>query len=532
MRLPDDLDLNDLDLEVPRWQLALYGVAAVVIVVLALPTVQGGLYDLLVGTPSFLQWGAVALVVAVIGYYRQSRPLYALAVVIFVVMGLFVGPFVGSVYAHDHVAEQMQSETTQLETLPNTSAASPRLLPRSVADNFAQSSMQYPQYRLTSSDITYRNGSYDWSYGVVPDSPLVALLGTQNGAMYVNMTTTKKDVSVRDTTFKHGRGQAVFDSLSYQSVLHAPLRRHDWETTFNAEHDGTAYVAHSTTTYEWHFQLLPIPQLYAVPTFGSVEIMYPDGHIESLTPEQAARSPLLSGQNVYPYSLAMYRVQSMQYVHGALNKWFWKEDVLQVADLPEGGNEWPLVVPTTGTAHNLTYFVATEPTGSGSGIYQIWTFDGQTGAAGVQEYSDAQIGPRKAVDFVGRDPRVNRLSSAQAISPIPIVKGDTLYWHVAVVPQSRSGVTYTGFVNAQSGDVTLLQGDPQVYAFMTQSEYRRVENGTGSQGGGATTTVTVIVTDADGTVVETRNLTVPAGGDVQIGVHNRAGNASTSRAGS
>ncbi|MFB6109141.1 MAG: hypothetical protein ABEJ82_09955 [Haloplanus sp.] len=526
MSVPDPNDL-DVEFDVPRWQLAGYAVVALVFCILELPTVQGFLYVVVVGTPSFLQWGVVALLIGGVAYRRRSRSLLVAAVLVFVVFAVFVGPLVGSIYAHDDVANRMQGDATHLQTLPNTSKENVRMLPRSVADNYAQSSMQYPQYRLTSSDIAYRNGTYQWSYGIVPDAFLVSWFGHQRGAMYVNMTTTNKDIHVEQTAFTDGRGQVFFDSYAYRSVLSAPLQYHDWETTFNARANGTSYIAHSTTTYQWRVRLTPLPEVYAVPQFSGVELMYPDGKMEHLSPREAERSPLLRGQNVYPYSLALYRVRSMQYVHGALNKWFWKEDVLQVADLPEGGNHWPLVVPTDGTPHRLTYFVATEPTGSGNGIYQIWTFDAQTGDAGVEQYDDAQIGPQRAVDFVSRDPEVNRLSSAQAISPVPIVKGDTLYWHVKVVPRSHSGVTYTAFVNADTGDVTLLQGDAPVYAFMTQREVSQV-NAEPSGPTGSGTTVRVVVTDANGTIVGTQNVTVPEGGSVQVNVAD-ATNNSTSR---
>ena len=523
MSVPRSLDPR---LVVTRRLLVAGVIALLVLVVLDLPDAQAVFYEVVFGTPSVVQWGAVALVIAVVAARRRSPTLFALAFAVFVVLGLVVGPVAAGIYAHDDVANRMQRDTVQLTTLPNTSTTNVRMLPRSVADNYAQSSLQFPQYRLTESDIAFRNGSYQWSYGVVPDSFFVSWFGHQQGVMYVDMTTTQKVIHVEDATFRYGRGQLFFDSFAYQSVLHAPLQRHDWDTAFNAEANGTPYLAHSTVVYRWQFRLLPFPELYAVPRFGSVQVMYADGHIDRLTPAAAARSPLLRGQNVYPYDLTMFNVESMQYVHGALNKWFWKRDVLRVAPLPEGGNQWPLVVPTEGTPHALTYFVATEPTGSGSGVYQIWTFDGQTGAAGVLQFDNAQIGPRKAVDFVGRDPEVNRLSSALAISPIPVVKGDTLYWHVKVVPKSLSGVTYTAFVNADSGDVTLLKGDPPVYAFLRRGEVAAVGNETSGSG----TTVTVVVVDANGTVVGTRNVTVPVGGSVQVNVRNNATNASAGRA--
>ncbi|MFB6139564.1 MAG: hypothetical protein ABEJ26_03915 [Halosimplex sp.] len=519
----------ELEFDVSRVELAAFAVATAVLAIVALPTTQSLLYGLFFGTPSVLQWGAVAAVIAAVGRARDAPLLYVLAVAVFVVLGLLVGPVVSGVYAHSRVADELQSDATNLQTLPNTSAEHVRALPRSVADNYAQSSMQYPQYRLTESDIAYRNGSYAWSYGVVPDNFLVALLGNQHGALYVDMTTTDKRVDVEETEFATGRGQLVTDGYRYRSVLATPFKRHDWDTTFNARANGTAYIAHSTTVYEWHFRAAPIPQLYAVPRHGSVEVMHTDGSIESLSPREARESPLLRGQNFYPYGLAMFDVESMQYVHGALNKWFWKEDVLAIADLPESGNEWPIVVPTEGAGPELTYFVATEPTGTGNGVYEVWTVDGQSGAVGVQRYSESQIGPQKAVEFVERRPQVNRLSNAEAIAPAPVVRGDTLYWHVKVVSGSRSGVVYTAFVNAESGDVTLVEGTEPIYAFLRWSELDQVpEPGKGQSG----TTVTVVVTNADGEIVDTRNVTVPAGGGVQVEVQdNQPTNATAAGSG-
>lgn len=494
-------------------------VFALIIGVFALPAIQTILYEVFIGTPSIVQWGAISLALAVVGLKRGSGLLITLSVGVFLVFGLFVGPIAGSVYAHSDMADQMQQETTELETLPNTSTENVRVLPRSVSDNYAQSSMQYPQFRLTDSDITYRNESYTWSHGLAPDNFMVGLLGQQKGALYVDMTGVEKQVDVEETQFSNGRGQIIFDSYRYQSVLDSPFKRHNWDTTFNAQVNESSYIAHSTTVYDWKFRLLPVPQLYAVPRHGSVEVMDPSGEIESLSPEEAESSSLLQGQNFYPYSLAMFKVESMQYVHGPLNKWFWKEDVLSIADLPEEGNNWPITVPTGEDEPGLTYFIATEPASSGDGVYEIWTVDGQTGETGVQKYNESQIGPQKAVDFVERRPQVNRLSNAEAVAPVPVVQGESLYWHVKVVPESRTGVIYTGFVDAESGDITLLEGTEPIYGFLTEAEVDRVQNGTEEKKTGMT--VKVVVTDADGNIVGTQNITAPENGSFEVYVEEQ-----------
>ncbi|RZV08625.1 hypothetical protein BDK88_2699 [Natrinema hispanicum] len=521
MSTSDDVEINS-----SRVKIGLYGLLVLVATILALPRVQGVLYSTIFGNPSILQWGIVSLLITVVAIKRESFRLLVTAAVVFVLLGLIVGPIAGGAYAHTDMANQMQSDAKELETLPNSSKENVRVLPRSVSDNYAQSSMQYPQYKLSSSDITYRNGSYTWSYGLEPDNPMVALSGQQKGALYVDITGTEKQVNIEETTFSNGRGQYIFDSYRYQSVLSSPFKKHNWDTTFNAKANGKSYIAHSTTTYKWKFRMGPIPQFYATPQHGSVEVMSPSGEIESLSPEEAQESSLLQGQNFYPYDIAMFKVKSMQYVNGALNKWLWKEDVLQIANLPEDGNNWPIAVPTEGDSPGLTYFIATEPTGSGNGVYEIWTIDGQTGEAAVQQYNESQLGPQKAVDFTERRSEVNQLSNAKAIAPVPVVNGETLYWHVKVVAESNSGIIYTAFVNAESGDVTLIEGTEPIYAFLTQSEAEEIQNGTEADSSGGMS-VNVVVTDEDGEIVGVENITVPKGGNFDVSVQDQSSNRSS-----
>jgi hypothetical protein len=510
---------DSVEFEYSRAQIVAYAVIGLIILIIAFPTIQSILYKAVIGTPSIAQWGLVSGALLVLAFQRESNAIFTLAILIFVGLGLVAGPVAGGVYAHTDVAETIEADATELDTLPNTSTESVRVLPRSVSDNYAQSSMQFPQYQLSSSDITYQDGNYKWSYGLIPDNFFVSLLNTQRGALYVNMTTTEKSVSIEDTNFQTGRGQLLFDSYRYQSVLHSPLKRHNWDTTFNAKAGNSSYIAHSTTTYDWRFRLAPLPQLYAVPQHGSVEIMRPDGRIQSLSPSAAEDSPLLVGQNFYPYNIAMFKVESMQFKNGALNKWFFKEDVLAIADLPERGNSWPVVVPTGSDAPRLDYFIATEPTGSGDGIYEVWVTDGQSGDLSVQSYTESQIGPQKAVDFVEQRPQVNRLSNAEAVAPVPVVRGETLFWHTKVVPSRRSGIVYTAFVNAESGAVTLVDGTEPIYAFLTQEEFEQQQEDN-TDATTDTVEVTVVVTDDSGEIVGTRNITVPQGGNVSINIDN------------
>ncbi|MFD1586448.1 hypothetical protein ACFR9U_05605 [Halorientalis brevis] len=493
-------------------------------VVLFLPVVQSLGYLAVVATPSLVWWTGIGLLVLVVGVAvggaRATTAGVTLGLGIVVVMGLFVGPVVGGIYAHEHTADAMQANVQTVDTLPNSSKAHTRVLPRQVGDKYAQSSMQFPQYRTTESDITYTNDTYTWSYGLAPDNPMVAWLGTQHGAVYVDMEQSEKRVSVRETEFTHGVGQVFTDSFGYRTNLDRLDVNHQPDTRFVFEQDGEAYLAQSYVTHEWQFKLFPLPQLYAVPHFGGVQVVDQDGSIRDIPAKKVASVDLLNGQSVYPYSLVRYKVNSMKYKQGALNKWFWKEGVLEMADLPADGNDWPVTVPTeSDDSPELTHYVATEPTGSGSGVYEVWTFDGQTGAAAIKRYDDAQIGPQKATKFIRQHKDVARLNNVEAVEPVPVVRGDTLYWQVKVIPDSSNGLTYTGFVNANSGKTILVSKTNKVRAFVTGSDVNITDRNE-TDSGGSGTSVRLVVTDGEGTVVRRSNVTVPVNGSVNINVSN------------
>lgn len=484
------------------------------------PFFQGLGYFLTFGSPMIIQWTVVGIAIAVIAHQfvdNHTTALYTLAGAI-IVLGVLFGPAIGGVQTDVQLANQADANAETIAQLPNTSTENSRALPRSVADNYAQSSSQFPKYGLSESDITFQNGSYKYSYAIEPDNPATTLLGNQRGAMFVDMGTVGKEIEITNTTFKNGRGQSIVDSYRYQSVLENPLQHHKWDTTFNVNpDDGPAYIAHSTVTYDLKFALTPIPQVFSVPELGSVQLTYANGTRETLTPEEAADDERLEGQNYYPYGLSVRKVKATQYSKGILNKWTVKEGVLSIAELPEGGNEWPLVVPLEKEAPNPTYFIATEPVGSGNGVFEIWTVDGKSGDMSVRKYDSAQIGPQKAVNFVENVPEVNRLSNAEAIAPVPIVSDGSLYWHTKVVPSSDSGVVYTAFVSSDTGEPTVVEGTTEIYRFLSQAEASELASGsnqsTKTQSG---STMTVVVTNEEGEITGTRNITVPDGGGIEI----------------
>lgn len=496
-------------------------VTMVALTLLFLPSIQTITYHLLVASPSTVQWSLVAILLFFVGVYRENKAIVVGAVLFFILFGLILGPFVGNIQAHEEQADRLESKSTlQVDSLPETTEENIRVVPRGVADTYADSSMQLSQYGLTESDIAYQDEKYQWSYGVKPDNLFVSFQEKQYGSLYVNMEQTQKETELKQNEFTNGRGQLWFDSYRYQSVLNNPTALHVWDSTFNTE----SYIAHSTLSHDWEFRILPLPQFYAIPQHNSVEVMDTDGNVDSLTPSEAQQSQKLQKQNFYPYGLSMFKVNSMKYKNGVINLWTSKKEVFEIAGLPSSSNNnWPLTVPTQkGDSFGLTYFVGAEAVNSGTGLYQVWTIDGQTGNVQYIQYDQNQLGPSRAIEYVQNKEQVNELKDSEVVSPIPIVSDGQLYWHVKVVPSSETGILYTGFVNAKSGDVTLLERTEPIYKFMNQKEVQQVKQSQDTTKTTTTTTVTVAVTDESGEIIRTEEINVPKGGTTDITVKNNS----------
>lgn len=500
------------------------------------PWWHGLFYGMLYKSPGVLQWlivgGLIALAGVAWGGYRMSdgnsdsgtgpTVLVVGGAAIAIIGFLFVGWFVGGIYAQEHMSHQVQGEVENVETLPEVDNDNPRALPEAVARNYAQNSLQTPRYHLAGGDITVINGTPHWSYSLAPDGGYNSWRIKQDGAVYVNMTTQDKDVDVARGQFKYGQGMAVFDDYLWQ--LKRNDYNHDYREPFVVKHEGELYMAVPYVDYNHHFRALPVPQVYSTPEFGGVKIISQDGTIEDLSPQEARNDPRLEGQNFYPYDLARFKVNSMRYKHGALNKWFTHKDQLQLAHVPGQGNNQPFTVMTE--ENGITYFLAAEPWGEQThGVYQVWTVDARTGEMERVTYGmdESLLGPAKATRFVRQEhPNYQWVSQGEGSSgnietsePLPVVVEGTLYWQVFVVPTDSAGVAQVSYVNAETGAVTSVQTNGQIKAFLQGRTVDGVDVGANQNNTDSTSGASLVITVEypDGS---TKTITVPEGSTVSV----------------
>lgn len=452
------------------------------IAVLGLPLFQTIGYALLIQSPALLWWVAVGIVGVGLLLYTDHRTGAITFGVFALVMALFVGPMLSGVYAQEHILATQDFE--QRAELPDSSTEHVRVLPQNVADRYAESANQLPRYATGNSDIAYNNGTYTWSYPVEPGPFMLKWQGNQWGAYYVDMEQTSRSVSTSQTTMQNGQGQLFIDSFNWQATFNRLDVSHRHDTTFVFEdhsasgecEDGCTHIARSYVTHDWKWRWTPIPMPYAVPEYGGTQVMNPDGTIDDYSPSEVAASDLFEGQNTYPYALARFRMKSMQLQNGLVNKLFYQKGVPKIADT--GGfsdNKQPFTVPMNGadgSAPDLQYFIAATPAGSGDGIYQIYQIDGQTGEIEYVNFDDNKAGPQKAAGYTRSQNRApnwaanNEDGSTQITEPIPLVIDGDLYWHMRVTPTDGSKVSYTTFVNADTGNVYRAGTTSEIYTFI------------------------------------------------------------------
>ena len=452
----------------------------------------------------------------------KKTALFGLGILV-MVGGLIVGLVAGGVYANLAMSESVEDRMTTVDTLPDTDEDNPRILPYEVSKDYAQNSMQYPRHKMAGGDITYIDGTPHWSYGLAPDGMMNSLFAAkQEGAVYVDMTTSDSSVTVKETTFEKGQGMAVWRNYEWQLLKHEYTA--DYQDPMMVPHEGDQYMVIPYIEHDHKVRFTPLPQVYSVPEFGGVKIMHSDGTIEDVSPSEVSDHPVLEGQRVYPYDLARFEVNSMRYKHGAINKWFFHDEELQLAGTPGEGNEQPFTVTTD---EGIRYVTAVEPANSGSGVYQVWIHNAQTGEKQVLQLnqSSSLTGPTAATEYVMTE--IDR-KGLEPVEPIPAVIDDTLYWQVKVLPDDGRGIKYTAFVNAETKDVTLVREDADVKAFLSDSDEvpdvtESDSDGSESEATDESSTLVITIEHADGS---TEQIEVEEGASITI--ENGDGNETSS----
>lgn len=399
----------------------------------------------------------------------------------------FIGVMLSGSFAQVTMSQKVLDKSTEINELPSVDADRPRVLPRTVAEEYAENSLQQPRYQLGESDIAIQEkGKPYWSMPLSPDGLFNHFLIKQKGASFVDMTTSTKNIEYSDAKMKYGLGMGITDNVMWQ------LKKENYLVEYRdpkvLKHDGETYIAVPYVNWDYHFRF---PVVYTTPKWAGVALVDSEGETQFLSPEEAETNEVLEDQVLYPHDLSRKYVSSLAYKRGILNAWFFHRDQLEVASVPGQGNNQPFTVLTEdGGAKE---FVATEPYGRASGLFQLWLIDAQTGEYEVFKLnrSEALLGADKATNYVRKaNSRVNwadrggettTRTGFEPSEPLPVLVDNKLYWQVRVVPIDSAGIAFTSFVDAHSGDVYTAQNDEEIVNFIKTGELEEKKSVNGTQ---------------------------------------------------
>lgn len=432
------------------------------------PVYQGIMYASFFVYPILIQSLVMLVLVVAIGfvvYHKKDETIGGAIMflgVIFVVVFFIAGIFFSGAFAKIDMADRVQSESEEINNIPDTSVENVRIMPQAVARNLARNSLQTPKYRLSNGDISFINGTPQWSWSLVPDSIVNHYIEKQIGGVYVNQSDIKQNIVTKDEArFKYGNGMGLRDNIYWQLI-----REDYWasyQDSFVFPEGGEQHIA---VPYVKHDVRFKFPFFYSVPKFGGVKLVEQDGTIQNLSPSEVSKNEELSGQNYYPYDLARFKVESMYYRTGSIiNAHFIHDNQIVVPTVPGQGNNQPFTVPTE---EGIKYFVAAEPYGSTSnGVKEMWIIDGKNGETKYIKYDDNMRGARKAIESVMGEPEISRLTDAQGVEPLPVVVDNDLYWMIRVVPSTSARVSKVAFLNAKNGDIKIVSTNQEIRSFLS-----------------------------------------------------------------
>jgi hypothetical protein len=201
------------------------------------------------------------------------------------------------------------------------------------------------------------------------------------------------------------------------------------------------------------------------PVLGGVFVVAPDGTIEDLEPEEAARRPeLRQTGRIFPDTQARRIQEAFQYKRGVWNAWFVHEDQTRITDTET--NRQPYLVDFSATGLGPQWVTVAEPYGRAFAASAIFLTDATTGQTRIWRVPrrTSLSGNRRAlqavravsipgIDFGDGTPGSGNF---RVVEPRPVfVKGRVVYL-TSIIPNTANAVSKTVVVDAETNKLVAI----------------------------------------------------------------------------
>ncbi|MPW38955.1 hypothetical protein GBV73_04465 [Thermococcus sp. 101 C5] len=379
--------------------------------------------------------------------------IFALVILSLVVISILSG-------ALSNTALYKEYHPTQVSNELDLSSSKIRILPKLTAYRYAVDTIEYARYTLGWSHLTVRNGTPVWGFFIIPDGAWNAIRLKDKGVLFVDMNTTQARMERIENELQIGPGMQIFDNLEWN--LYKKHYLIDLDIPRALYYEDKIYIVVPYISYSFRV-------FYTVPKWGGVLIVDEEGNVEDLTPEEAVKDERLKDFPVFPELLTRKIVHAQNYwkesaLSNIKNLWLHHENQIEIIDVSGQGNRQPfLVIANDGKEY---WMVAVEPYGRAHGLAAIFLIDAQTGEMSQVKFETPLTGPVKAIDYVKKALPTFDWSQFMAVEPIPIFLNGELWWRVAIIPGTGSGVAKIAFVNAETKEVKIFENENDVRTFL------------------------------------------------------------------
>ncbi|MBJ7472722.1 MAG: hypothetical protein JHD16_15560 [Solirubrobacteraceae bacterium] len=339
------------------------------------------------------------------------------------------------------------TEFAPVNGLPDTGVV--RLVPREVAERVLTGSFNSSTERLAEPRVVNTPQGLQWISIRTPEGTVRRFTKQGGGLMLQNAQSLDRQFDQIDADFKYAPGLAVFDSLQWQ-LRERRLLVDLADPVGILDQAGKPLILVPYVKYKG----FPIRR----PVLGGAFLVHPDGRVEDLSPEEAAkRKEIAASGRLMPDTLTR-RIHDAYALRGGIwNFLFLHNDQTKIVDTelnrqpyllqgPEGRNFWVSVAEPYGKAAATNAVFVTDSTTGKTSIWKVPGSEGLTGNARAIRVTQSVAIP--GVTIRTTDPRIGGSGSHRAVEPRPVFVDGKLYFVVSVIPDNAESVTKTVIINA------------------------------------------------------------------------------------
>ena len=383
----------------------------------------------------------------------------ALAFVLFVFGSALNGPLVGKAIVDGTTYEQ-------IDGLPPGGQV--RIIPREVAEQNASSAFNSPTETLTNFRIVNTPGGLKWTALRTPQGVFRIFSKKSQGLVELDAEQTARSLRQVDAELAVAPGLQITDNLRWRLLKERFFVR--LEEPVGIETPAGPRIVVPYLEYKGF--------LVRRPVLGGVFVVSPNGNIEDLEPEEAAKRPELANSGrIFPDTQARRVQDAYQYQGGVWNAWFVHENQTRIEDTETNkqpylvdfgdklGRQWVTVAEPYGRAFAASAIFLTDAV---TGHTRIWRVPARMSLSGNRRAIEAvRAVSIPGIDFGEGNNAAGGSGNFKVVEPRPVFVRGRLVYLTSIIPNSANAVSKTVVVDAATNKLVAIfdnDRDPQAEA--------------------------------------------------------------------